>query len=42
MIAGTLGVGLGAIIENLPSPNDGTVAVEETRLPGIKDHLECR
>ena len=40
VIAGTLSVGLGAIIDNLPSPNDGTVAVEETRLPGIKDHLE--
>ena len=40
VIAGTLGVGLGVIIDNLPSPNDGTVAVEETRLPGIKDHLE--
>jgi pimeloyl-ACP methyl ester carboxylesterase len=40
VIAGTLGMGLGAIIENLPSPNDGTVAVEETQLPGIKDHLD--
>jgi pimeloyl-ACP methyl ester carboxylesterase len=40
VIAGTLGVGLGVIIENLPSPNDGTVAVEETKLPGIRDHLE--
>ena len=40
VIADTLAVGLGAVIENLPSPNDGTVAVEETKLPGIKDHLE--
>ncbi len=40
VIAGTLGMGLGAIIENLPTPNDGTVAVEETRIPGIKDHLD--
>jgi pimeloyl-ACP methyl ester carboxylesterase len=40
VIAGTLGVGLGIVIENLPNPNDGTVAVEETKLPGIKDHLE--
>lgn len=40
VIAGTLGLGLGVIIDNLPSPNDGTIAVEETRLPGIKDHLE--
>lgn len=40
VIAGTLGIGLGLVIEDLPSPNDGTVAVAETRLPGIKDHLE--
>lgn len=40
VIAGTLGLGLGAVIAELPVPHDGTVAVEETRLPGIKDHLE--
>jgi pimeloyl-ACP methyl ester carboxylesterase len=40
VIAGTLGMGLGVVIENLPTPNDGTVAVVETQLPGIKDHLE--
>jgi pimeloyl-ACP methyl ester carboxylesterase len=40
VIAGNLGFGLGVVIENLPVPNDGTVAVEETQLPGIKDHLE--
>lgn len=40
VIAGTLGVGLGVVIENLPEPNDGTVAVVETQLPGIRDHLE--
>ena len=40
VIAGTLGFGLGVVIENLPVPNDGTVAVAETKLPGITDHLE--
>lgn len=40
VIAGTSAMGLGAVIESLPGPNDGTVTVEETRLPGIKDHLE--
>ena len=34
VIAGTLSVGLGLVIENLPSPNDGTVSVAETQLPG--------
>lgn len=40
VIAGTLGFGLGLVIENLPEPNDGTVAVVETRLPGITDHTQ--
>lgn len=40
VIAGTLGAGLGRVISELPEPNDGTVAVDETRLPGIADHLE--
>lgn len=42
VIAGTLGFGLGLVIENLPEPNDGTVAVVETRLPGITDHIQIR
>jgi pimeloyl-ACP methyl ester carboxylesterase len=40
VIAGTLAVGFGAVIGELQSPHDGTISVEETRLPGIKDHLE--
>lgn len=40
VIAGTLAAGAGIVLENLPEPNDGTVAVIETQLPGITDHLE--
>ncbi|MCC6201866.1 MAG: alpha/beta hydrolase [Gammaproteobacteria bacterium] len=42
VIAGTLAAGLGRVIGELPEPNDGTVAVEETRLPGITEHLEMK
>lgn len=38
VIAGTKSMGLGSLFGNLPSPNDGTVSVAETRLPGITDH----
>ncbi len=38
-IAGTLRFGMGIIIPGLPAPNDGTVAVEETRFNGLNDHL---
>lgn len=40
VIAGTRNLGPGELIAKLPRPNDGTVAVSETRLPGIADHLE--
>jgi pimeloyl-ACP methyl ester carboxylesterase len=42
VIAGTLAAGLGLVLSELPEPNDGTVAVDETRLPGITDHLELK
>ncbi|MGI9302236.1 MAG: esterase/lipase family protein [Gammaproteobacteria bacterium] len=40
MIAGNTGMGLGSlVIGGLQGPNDGTVAVEETRAPEINAHL---
>lgn len=37
-IAGRLPIGLGFVLGGVTAPHDGTVAVEETRLPGITDH----
>jgi len=39
VIAGSLPLGLGQFVEELPEPHDGTVAVIETKLPGITDHI---
>lgn len=39
VIAGSMGVGLGRLFANLESDHDGTVLVEETYLPGAKDHI---
>ncbi|HTD29807.1 MAG TPA: alpha/beta fold hydrolase [Xanthomonadaceae bacterium] len=38
VIAGRLPLGLGFLLGGVSSPHDGTVAVEETLLPGITDH----
>lgn len=38
VIAGDLPIGWNVLLGRLPAPNDGTVAVSETRLPGIRDH----
>jgi len=39
VIAGSSGFGLGRFVAKLDGDNDGTVMVEETRLPGARDHL---
>jgi pimeloyl-ACP methyl ester carboxylesterase len=39
VIAGTTAMGAGLVLADLPEPNDGTIAVVETQLPGIRDHL---
>jgi pimeloyl-ACP methyl ester carboxylesterase len=38
-IAGTTPVGIGRFVANFNEANDGTVAVTETKLPGLKDHI---
>lgn len=37
-IAGRIPLGIGALWAGLEGPHDGTVAVEETRLPNLVDH----
>jgi pimeloyl-ACP methyl ester carboxylesterase len=39
VIAGTSPFGLGRLFTRLPGRNDGVVCVDETRLPGMRDHL---
>jgi len=38
VIAGTLSLGMSLLLGPLPRPNDGTIALAETRLPGIAAH----
>ncbi len=40
VVAGTMPLGLGALLAHPDGEHDGTVGVAETRLPGIRDH--CR
>jgi pimeloyl-ACP methyl ester carboxylesterase len=39
LIAGSRSAGLGRLFAQLPEPNDGTVCVDETQLPGATAHL---
>lgn len=39
VIAGSMGLGLGRLFADLDADHDGTVLVEETMLPGAKDHI---
>lgn len=39
VIAGSLPVGIGRVFSELPAPNDGTVCVDETELPGAASRI---
>lgn len=39
VIAGDVPAGIGRFFAEFDEPNDGTVSVAETQLPGIRDHL---
>lgn len=42
LIAGCAPFGGGLLLGGLPSPHDGTIAVEETRLEGANEHIVLR
>ncbi len=39
VIAGNVPIGFGQLVAEFDEPNDGTIAVSETRLEGAKDHV---
>lgn len=39
VVAGNLRLGMGLVIPGIPRPSDGTVAVQETMLEGMTDHI---
>lgn len=42
VIAGTYPFGIGAIFKSLPTPSDGVVLLDETKLQGLRDHVTYR
>ena len=42
VVAGTYPFGIGAIFSSLPTPSDGVVLLEETKLQGIRDSVTYR
>ena len=42
MVAGNVARGAGRLLARFDGPSDGTVAVAETRLPGLSDHVVVR
>ncbi len=42
VIAGSMRLGLGRLFAKLEGDHDGTILVDETRLPGAKDHIVLR
>lgn len=42
VIAGCRSIGFGRLLGGLPRPNDGVVAVDETRVPGMRGHTVLR
>lgn len=42
VVAGDVPKGLGRLLRRFDEPSDGTVALAETRLPGVKDHCAVR
>lgn len=42
VVAGSTSLGVGRLFVRLPEPNDGVVCVDETKLPGMRDHLVLR
>ncbi len=39
MVCGNIGIGVGLLMGSFREPNDGIVAVRETRLTGLRDHI---